>query len=126
MQLEREDAHICSLNASAGSLELGSSSCAALSASQSCERSLKRSAEEAAVSAKEAIAEALDAAAGEVSGVAGQLVHGYASSSNLSACTEVEDRLPERPKRLRLMRLAGGAVETCTGDSDAQPSCSAR
>ncbi len=119
MGLERAHAPANSTGASAGSVEAGSGPRAATSASHSCEGSLKRSAEEAA-------AVALEAGAGEVSGGVARMVHGYASSSNLSASTEVEERVPVRSKRVRLMRLTGGAAEACTGDSEAQPSCSAR
>ena len=72
----------------------------------------------------------LEVAANDVSGGGGgaRLVHGYASSSNLSASTEVtEEREPVQPKRVRRTR-AGSAVglEACSGDSEVQPSCSTR
>jgi len=119
MGLERAHAPGNSTGVSAGSVEAGSGPRAATSASHSCEGSLKRSADEAA-------AVVIDAGAGEVSGGVARLVHGYASFSNLLASTEVEERVPVRSKRVRLMRLTGGAAEACTGDSEAQPSCSAR
>ena len=52
----------------------------------------------------------------------------HASSSNLSACTQLEEREPALAKRGRLLRPRGGAGlgESCSGDSEALPSCSTR
>ncbi|KAK9826373.1 hypothetical protein WJX81_004551 [Elliptochloris bilobata] len=54
--------------------------------------------------------------------------HNCASSSNLSAFTEVEEREPVQLKRarssLRSSTGAGVAAEICSGDSEAVPSCS--
>ena len=84
---------------------------------------------------------AMDAAAAPAEGVAGDLdsdgsggsgglrqAQNHASSSNLSACTEVEEREPAPVKRVRLLRPRGGAGlgEACSGDSEALPSCSTR
>lgn len=71
----------------------------------------------------------LEVAAIDVSGGGGgaRLVHGYASSSNLSASTEVtEEREPVQPKRVRRTRGSAVGLEACSGDSEVQPSCSTR
>lgn len=83
-------------------------------------------------SAMDAAAQPAAVAAGDAdsdgSGGSGGLrqAQNHASSSNLSACTEVEEREPV--KRVRLLRPRGGAGfgEACSGDSEALPSCSTR
>ena len=87
----------------------------------------KRSAMDAAAAPAEGAAGDADSAGSGGSGGLRQ-AQNHASSSNLSACTEVEEREPVPVKRVRLLRPRGGAGlgEACSGDSEALPRCSTR
>lgn len=94
-----------------------------------CTGGAKQAAKRGAMDAAAALAEG---AAGDAdsagSGGSGGLrqAQNHASSSNLSACTEVEEREPVKRVRLLRPRGGGGLGEACSGDSEALPSCSTR